>query len=172
MRIAYIISAYKLPEQLVRLVQKLYKDGTSFLIHVDKKTDEGTYAKMTGPLRAYAHVHFLDRHVCYWGDFGHVRATLKGIQRILRHDIPCDYVILLTGQDYPIKSNQHIHEVLEESQGQSFIHYFSLPCVRWSGNGGLDRIAYWHVNWHGRYFVFPQPDQFTLQLHKLFSGTH
>ena len=40
MKIAYIITAYKLPDLLVRLVQRLNTEETSFFIHVDKKTDE------------------------------------------------------------------------------------------------------------------------------------
>ncbi|MGE5445412.1 MAG: hypothetical protein ACM3SR_12560 [Ignavibacteriales bacterium] len=43
MRLAYIISAYKYPEQLIRLILRLNTDTTSFFIHVDKKTDNEVY---------------------------------------------------------------------------------------------------------------------------------
>jgi hypothetical protein len=37
-------------------------------------------------LGSLANVTFLARHACYWGDFGHVRATNKGINEIMgRH---------------------------------------------------------------------------------------
>src|SRR5262245_28261791 len=98
MSIAYIISAYKRPEQLVRLVSRLNSTTASFLIHIDKRTDDAIYRQMVAGLRQVTNVCFLERHTCYWGDFGHVRATLKGIHAICQFNLHCDYVALLTGQ--------------------------------------------------------------------------
>jgi len=142
MKIAYIILAHKLPEQLVRLVKKLYTDTSSFLIHVDKKTDNETYQKMVDPLCDYKNVGFLKRHVNNWGAFGHVKAALK---------LEFDYAILLTGQDYPIKSNTYIHQFLEDSGQRSYLEYFSLPNEIWANeNGGMDRINFWYLYFLGR----------------------
>ncbi len=155
MKIAYIILAHKLPEQLVRLVRKLNTDMASFFIHVDKKTDGETYRKMTEPLSEYENVYFLDRYARYYGDFNHVKPTLDGIQKILALGKRYDYIILMTGQHYPIKSNSQIQKALQDSGGQSFVEYFSLPDERWKdGNGGLDRINYWHLHWRGWEFAF------------------
>ena len=154
MKIAYITLAHKLPEQLVRLVRKLNTDAASFFIHIDKKTDGETYRKMTEPLRAYENVYFLKRHMCSWRDFGVVEATLEGIRKVLALRLRYDYVILLTGQDYPIKSNRHIQEVLQKSGGRSF-RILPLPSERWSdGSGGLDRVTYWHFSYRGRRIPF------------------
>src|SRR6266498_4447774 len=108
MQIAYIISAYKNPAQLVRLVRRLNHPGHSFLIHVDLNAPAEVYQEMRAPLSGIANVYFLERHVCYWGDFGHVQATLKGIAELYRRAIAFDYVILLTGQDYPLRTNHII----------------------------------------------------------------
>lgn len=160
-KIAYIILAHKYPKQLERLVLKLSAGGISFFIHIDKKTDRETYAEMVRLLSPYENVHFLNRFVCDWGGYGHVEATMEGIRRSLATQPACDYVILLTGQDYPIKSNDYIREYLNERKGQSFIEFYSLPDERWKAeNGGLDRTAYWHVHWFGHYFVFLKKDRF------------
>ena len=151
MRIAYIILAHKLPGQLVRLVSKLNTKDTHFFIHVDKKTGDETYKGMTEPLRKYENVFFLERHMCIWGDFGHVEATLEGIRTILGMGLEFDYIVLLTGQDYPIKSNKQIHDALDESNGTSFIENFALPSDRWkSESGGMDRLNQLYFNWLGR----------------------
>ncbi len=151
MRIAYIILAHKLPGQLVRLVRKLNTKDVQFFIHVDKKTGDETYREMAEPLREYDNVFFLKRHVCIWGDFGHVEATLEGIRTILGMGLEFDYVMLLTGQDYPIKSNKQIHDALNKSNGNSFIENFALPSDRWKDeSGGMDRLNYLYFNWRGR----------------------
>jgi Core-2/I-Branching enzyme len=89
-------------------------------------------------------VHFLSRHACHWGDFGHVRATLKGIRQLLSNEIPFDYAILLTGQDYPVRSPREIESFLAKADGQSFMHHWPLPYPLWDGRGGLDRLESWH----------------------------
>ena len=127
MKIAYIISAYKYPEQLIRLISRLNSETNNFFVHVDKKTDSKIYYQVADSLRHFSNVYFLERHKCYWGDFSHVNATIKGIEEIFSRSIPFDYVFLLTGQDYPIKSNSQIEKFLIENQRKSFMEYFPLP---------------------------------------------
>jgi hypothetical protein len=70
-------------------------------------------------------------------------------------------MILLTGQDYPIKSNEHIQKVLRNSDGNSFLEYFTLPSEHWENeNGGMDRINYWHFNWHGMEYAIREKYRF------------
>jgi hypothetical protein len=162
MRIAYVILAHKLPEQLVRLVRKLDTKEDSFFIHIDKKADDETYKRISEPLRSFKNVRFLDRLVCNYGDFTHVGATLHGIQEIITSGFQYDYVILLTGQDYPIKTNGYIRQVLEKCDSKSFMEYFTLPSnEHWKNeNGGLDRLNYWHFNIRGRSLSFPKKGGF------------
>jgi hypothetical protein len=44
-------------------------------------------------------------------------------------------VALLTGQDYPIKSNAHVEQVLAASGGRSFMNFQPLPVDRLEGGG-------------------------------------
>jgi hypothetical protein len=155
MRLAYIVSAYKLPDQLARLVAALDSQTCHFFIHVDRKTDNAVYQRMVTRLASRANVHFLARHRCYYGGFGHVRATIKGIDEIFRQRIPFDYAILLTGQDYPIKSNEEIDAFFETHNGSSFIEHFRVPSDEWAFRG-MDRIESWHVRLGPRYFHFPR----------------
>lgn len=154
MRLAYIISAYKLPHQLTRLVSRLDSDASHFFIHVDRKTDDATYRLMTDRLAARPNVHFLERHRCDYGGFGHVKATLTGIRAIVRLGLRVDYTILLTGQDYAITSSGEIEEFFKRHDGQSFMAYFPLPSEEWE-EGGMDRITEWHMRFRGRYLRFP-----------------
>jgi hypothetical protein len=165
MRIAYIISAYKLPQQLVRLVQRLDAPGASFFIHVDRKTSWNQYMEMTEPLKQRFNVYFLPRHRCDWGGFGHVEASLKGLWGLKDKGIEFDYAILLTGQDYPIKSNAQIHEHLAKGGGRSYLEYFPLPHPEWPGNGGLDRLKHWHFYPFGRHIEYPVKSPW--QFHRL-----
>jgi Core-2/I-Branching enzyme len=154
MEIAYIISAYKYPEQLIRLVERLNTDSTSFFVHVDKKTDDLIFRQMVNGLIHLSNVHFLRRYTCHWGGFGHVAATLEGINELFKSETDFDYAILLTAQDYPIKSNLFIDAFLEEHKGKLFVEFFALPHDEWQ-NCGMDRIEAWHWHVFNRHFSFP-----------------
>ena len=56
----------------------------------------------------------------HWRGFGHVSATLKGIADALEHRPDFDYVVLLTGQDYPLRSPRRLERVLGRAEGRSF----------------------------------------------------
>jgi hypothetical protein len=154
MDIAYIISAYKYPGQLVRLISRLANPGVSFYVHIDKKAADFVYREAVEGTRHLPDVHFLKRYRCYWGGFGHVQATLEGLEEIFRRKIPFDYAILLTGQDYPIKSNEYIRDFLVRNRGKSFMHHFPIPTGEWEDTG-LARVENWHLRWFGRHLVFP-----------------
>ena len=143
-RIAYIVSAYKLPAQLERLLRRLDAAGATFAVHVDRKTSRATWGEMVSRCRDLDIV-WLSRHRSQWGGFGHVRATLKGIDHIVGNDIPFDYAVLLTGQDYPLRPPVEIASHLGATNGRSFMRHLPLPWAPWGARGGLDRIEDWHV---------------------------
>ena len=143
-RIAYIVSAYKLPAQLERLLRRLDGPGVSFAVHVDRKTPRTTWDEMVARCRDLD-VTWLPRHRSQWGGFGHVRATLKGIDHVVGSEVPFDYAILLTGQDYPLRPPAEIARFLGEMDGRSYMRHVALPWEPWGSRGGLDRIEDWHV---------------------------
>lgn len=150
MKIAYIISAYKYPELLVRLILRLNAVGVTFLIHFDRRTDNRQYCKIVHSLDHLSNVIFLERHQCYWGDMGHVNATIKGIKALVEKEIDFDYVVLLTGQDYPIQTNDKIQHFLQENDGKSFIEFFPVDLNSESDEPvsstlWRSRLERWHV---------------------------
>jgi len=155
MELAYIISAYKYPEQLIRLILRLTSDKATFFVHVDKKTCSEVHEQMVNGTKHLPNVYFLKRYRCDWGDFGHVRATMEGIHETIQRKISFDYAILLTGQDYPIKTIDQIEAFLQQHNGKSFMAHFPLPSDQWE-NGGLERVTNWHVRMFHRHYVFPK----------------
>ncbi len=154
MDIAYVISAYRLPHQLVRLVSRLQDEGVTFLVHVDAKSGHEVMGPILEKLGGRPDVHLLDRHPCHWGDFGHVEASLKGIRRIVERRIPCDRVVLLTGQDYPVTDRAAIREFFEAHPDSEYLEHFPLPREGWF-QGGMPRLEHWHFWWGGRHIELP-----------------
>jgi len=146
----YVILAYKLPEQLARLIRRL-SDGsqTRFYVHVDRSYDVEPFESAC---RGIPNVCFLtgrERVHSYWGDFGTVQATLNAMRRIVRERRQ-GYIILLSGQDYPIRSNAEIDAFLEKNADSDSSFHFPLPSKdRWLSTGnGMNRLEYYHVSLH------------------------
>jgi hypothetical protein len=154
-RICYVILAHTLPHQVVRLVERLQTESTIFLIHIDAKAGREVVDPIRLGLEQMANVHFLRRHVCHWGEFGLVAASLEGIRTIVEQRLPCDQAVLLSGQDFPIKSNVEIADVLGQAGDRSHLAYFPLPHDGWGADGGWDRIDRWYVRLRGRRFELP-----------------
>ncbi|MGH3109994.1 MAG: beta-1,6-N-acetylglucosaminyltransferase [Gaiellaceae bacterium] len=155
MKIAYVISAYKNPDHLSRLVHRLHTGPeTRFAVHVDRKTDTSTYDTMRDALGDLDGVTFLSRHACHWGGFGHVQASLKGVREVRESGWDPDYAILLSGQDYPIKPNAYIRDFLHRGDGRSFFLQFPLPTDNWT-HGGLDRFRRWHWRYRRAHVWLP-----------------
>jgi Core-2/I-Branching enzyme len=145
LKLAYLIRAHHRPSQLARLVRRLDHDDVSFYIHVSARTSVETYDAMRTHMSDAANVHWLPRVKTYYGGFSLVESTLVGMDRIARANPPPDHTIVLSGQDYPLKSPPELDRFFAEHSGKSVVHHFALPSQDWqSENGGLDRLHYWH----------------------------
>lgn len=115
MRICYTILCHKNGKQVASLIEQLDDEDVFFCIHVDKKA-----GLLFSPR---SNVYFVDddnRIDVKWGEMGIVSATLELIKLALQHG-PFDYIALLSGQDFPIKSNAKIKEFLTLHSGTNFI---------------------------------------------------
>ncbi len=140
MTIAYIILAHKHPAHLARLVGRLAAPSVSFFVHIDANTDGATHRELTHSLSGYPNVYLLPRHPSSWASWGIVQAILEGLEQIHRTYLQPDYVILLSGQDYPLKSADEIDTFLRSYRGSSFIDVRQLPDYNWNRHGAIDRF--------------------------------
>jgi len=130
--VAYLILAHGNPEQLARLVAAL-PANSPVLIHFDLRADAALYERAVKLLSNRPRLQFVKRHKCWWGAFGIVRGTISLIQALIATDMHFDYATLLSGSDYPIKSNYEIAMFLDRNRGREFIESFLLTVQnRWS----------------------------------------
>src|SRR5207237_8551904 len=84
-KLAFFILCHKLPEHVIRLVDRLRDDNSLFMIHIDKRAERSVY----GALKSFSdklpgQVYLCkNRYRCYWVRFGIVVATLSCIQETI-----------------------------------------------------------------------------------------
>jgi hypothetical protein len=143
MRIAFIVLAHKSATFIQRLVSRLCLPNTAIFVHVDRGTERSEYESIRGELDHFLSVRWLPRSYSHWGSWGLVQASLSGLAAAREAD--CDYAILLSGQDYPIKPLPQLTRFLKENQGASFLQYHRLPSNQWPPDGA-SRYTRWHFN--------------------------
>ena len=149
MKKAYIILVHKNPDQACRLIQKLDDGSSSFFVHIDAKAVLSGFQKI---FELGEQVTNVKRVNAKWGEFSLVEAILNGLIAVRKKGIDFERIILLSGQDYPIKTNLHIDNYFRTSPHKIFIEYFGLPnYVKWQPNGGLYRV--------NKYFIGLKPIQ-------------
>lgn len=150
MKKAYLIMAHKSPNQLYRLVDRLNDGLSHFFIHIDKKVEISQFDS----LKSFgSNLMFIDRFDGRWGRYGTTLPLLAGLKTIRQSKFSFDRIILLSGQDYPIKSNSAINEFFEKSPYSVFISFFPIPDLKkWPGKdrGGLYRVDkyYFGEKWY------------------------
>ena len=127
MKIAHIILVHNKPDQLHRLLMAIAHPDVVSFIHIDKKCRMDDFSFLT---KLDNVVTVSKRIDVTWGGFSIVRAIVTSINEISRHTSTFDYVNLISGQDYPLKSPKAILDYLYQHPGRIFMDYF-LPGHRW-----------------------------------------
>lgn len=117
MNFAYLISAYTDAPHVKRLVDALHPEA-HFFIHVDKKSDITPFVSLIQG----GNIHFLeDRVAVRWGTITQVDFQMALIKAAIEYPVTFDYLFFLSGQDYPLWSNEHITRWMESQQGTEFL---------------------------------------------------
>eukprot|EP01113_Clastostelium_recurvatum_P023035 TRINITY_DN2756_c0_g1_i1.p1 TRINITY_DN2756_c0_g1~~TRINITY_DN2756_c0_g1_i1.p1 ORF type:complete len:466 (-),score=110.28 TRINITY_DN2756_c0_g1_i1:160-1557(-) len=120
-RIAYILLVHKDEDQALRLIDAVYTRNNIYILHVDSKSPE-VKSNLRELIRKYdaGNVIMMDASFNIpWGGIHMVYATLEAMFQLL--DLAeWDYVINLSGQDYPLCSNSALERFLHAHPGKNF----------------------------------------------------
>lgn len=113
MKIAYCILCHKNTRIMQTLIDMLYRDNHVY-IHVDAKSNIEDFAEYINK------VEFIQaRENTAWGSPEAIYAIIKLLRASKTNT--CDYVVLLSGDDLPIKSDKDIKQFFADNQGMEFV---------------------------------------------------
>ena len=140
-KIAILLLVHKLPDQLLKLLKRLDDDRFDFYIHVDAKCDINAFLPVAEEIKV-SQVNWVKSRVkTYFNDFSLIEATCNTIKEAYMAG-DYTYYVLLTGQDYPIKSNNTIYKKLEESYPTAYIDMYGVNEAYSSGVKWVRNIGY------------------------------
>lgn len=120
----FLIYTFREPELLARTIQRLAPHPV--VVHVDEKVDQAPFAAAVAA-EDNARVEFIsDRVRVNWGGYSQVEAIRRLVQAGISQARPDEYLVLLSGQDYPIRPVAELEEMLAGSAGKQFLRYFDV----------------------------------------------
>ena len=141
MKICYFIMSHKNPEQIYRLIRtiKQFNPNSHILLSHDSRNcslDVSMLQKLDG-----VDVQFAEAER---GDFSPVEKYLSGIKWLLNNNIDFDWLINLSGQDYPVQPLSEIEYLLSKTKYDGFLEFFNVfsPENHWNMREASQRYLY------------------------------
>jgi hypothetical protein len=120
----FLIYTFREPELLARTIRRLAPHQV--VVHVDEKVDQAPFVAALAAEDA-GRVDFLsDRVRVNWGGYSQVVAIRRLVQAGIARARPDEHLVLLSGQDYPIRPVAELDGMLRASGGRQFLRYFEV----------------------------------------------
>ncbi|MBZ5581658.1 MAG: beta-1,6-N-acetylglucosaminyltransferase [Acidobacteriia bacterium] len=126
MRLAYLVFAYKNPRLLEKTIAALSFQDSQFFVHIDRKSSIKEFARMR-----QANVLFAEERIpVQWAEFSGVEAILQLIRQALAAGQEFDYLVLLSGSEYPLRSARYIQSFFGLNPEAEYINVTRVPNER------------------------------------------
>ncbi len=143
----YFVASHKNPAQVYRLASTLRKGSPDchIVIHHDPKGEPLDPVQ----LRAINAHSIKPALAVEWGDITHVDMILHSL-RWIQQSLDYDWLVFISGQDYPVKPIRLIERELHDSRYDGFLRGFPvLEPNSWPAREG-------HLRYYYRYFKLPR----------------
>ncbi|NNM65645.1 MAG: hypothetical protein HKL99_13745 [Burkholderiales bacterium] len=126
MHLAYLILAHDQPAHLREMIARLITPDSQFYVHIDRKSRLEDFQLPVDP-----RIHVMqDRVRVFWGDYSQVEAILRLMRAALSNPgLTPARLVLLSGADYPVRSNAEIHAHFRAHDDQEFIDLVKMPSI-------------------------------------------
>ena len=148
MQVCYLILAHNNIAHLLNIINALYSNNSTFVVHIDKKYN---LSKSEISSLKERKVKLVDNRVdVSWGDISVVDAVIETINHALKN-VRAESYCLISGADYPMKTKSYIHDYLSNNQNKNFVIAKEIPSknISWL-EGGRRRLEGYVINLNSR----------------------
>ncbi len=153
LQIVFALLAHSDPQLVARLARTMTETGHRIVVHYDAKATDRNFDVLQAAIGDRSdRVCFARRVRVGWGEWSVVQATLNCLDAIEAAGWNPDYVYLMSGMDYPIRSSDELEQFLQRNKGDEFIESVPSDSVKWVKSGPQrERYQYrWYFNWRDR----------------------
>ncbi|WP_019507713.1 beta-1,6-N-acetylglucosaminyltransferase [Pleurocapsa sp. PCC 7319] len=140
MKVIYFIQSHKNPDQVYRLVKAIKKSSCHALVLISHNFSCSILD--INKLKQYSGLEVIKRNQsARRGDCSILEIYLEAIDWVLEHNYDFDWLVCLSGQDYPVRPIPEIEAFLATTEYDGFIKYWDLLSEDnpWGKEGGEKR---------------------------------
>ena len=120
--IAFSINIYKDVEQFERLLRAIYRPQNFYCIHVDKKSPSIFRRAVKKISSCFSNVFVASEIIkVVWGESSILQSQLICMKDLWKRSNTWKYLINLTGQEFPLKTNNELVDILQKLKGKSIV---------------------------------------------------
>ena len=112
---AFLIMVHKQPELFGRIVHELAAKNHYFFVHIDLKNQD--FPEFVDSVRNVQSMTFIPRMSMYHGKVSQIYCELALFRDTCSYPVRMDYFHLISGQDYPLRSNEIFNNFFERHDG-------------------------------------------------------
>lgn len=146
MRICYLIFTHRGEEQILRLVKTIKRSDPSSFILISH--DFGVSSLHRDKFECMDGVRVIAEKGSR-STFQIIQKYCTSIDWLMKNEIDFDWLISLSGQDYPVQPLAHVAEMLENTEYDGFMEYFKVFSEEspWGVREGRSRYCfrYWQI---------------------------
>ncbi|MBV6624290.1 MAG: N-acetylglucosaminyltransferase [Rivularia sp. (in: Bacteria)] len=145
MKICYLIQTHQNARQIHRLINRIQQSNFRSKIII---SHDFTNCDLDEVYLQEQGIEVLKTQAGKRGDFFVIQSYLNGIKWLIDNRIEYDWLIYLSGQDYPIKPISQIEDFLSKTSYDAFLEYFKVfsPESHWSMREGKSRYLFKYTN--------------------------
>lgn len=145
---AFLITAHAYPGQLRDIIDLLSAPNHYFFINVDRKAHnmrEWGGVERDGSDRNCYFLKGKENMEVAHGGYSQIDCTLRLLRKA--YDAGMDYFHLISGQDYPCRSNEEFDAFFKKNEGRSYMHYDSEEERNvWLNTKYASRVRPWYFS--------------------------
>ncbi|MEX1549585.1 beta-1,6-N-acetylglucosaminyltransferase, partial [Enterococcus sp. C54] len=124
-------------DMLSLLLKELDDIRNDIVIHIDKKSSNVNIADLKTHCQ-YSEVSFIESISVTWGAYSQIECELALLKAAVKRNY--NYYHLISGLDFPLKSQDYIHEFFDKNDGKEYIQ-FQQPKIK---QRNLERVMYYY----------------------------
>lgn len=127
--LAFGIKMHRDPEQAERLLRTIYRSHNAYCIYVDGKTSKIVFRIMKQIGRCFNNVFVIENRLnVVYASYAHMQSDLQCMKVLAqKSSVKWKYYINLTGQEFPLKTNLEMVEILASLNGANDIESYNTP---------------------------------------------
>ncbi|MUG96097.1 N-acetylglucosaminyltransferase [Scytonema sp. UIC 10036] len=141
MRVCYLIQSHRNPQQINRLIDTIkHTSPNSFIIVSHDFSSSNLNLEVLNDLSNVKVIPGLGGR----GNFSIIHGYMNAVSWLFKNNIDFDWLINLSGQDYPTQDLSQMHHLLAQTKYDGFLEYFKVlsPESHWSIREGYSRYFY------------------------------